>query len=389
MPPAENQPPRPPNTTKKAWRIFLFVCGLAIIAAVAVVLSWKTLSKANEARSAGTPEKVTWRIRLFARKASGHIPDLSWRELWFMARQRGGFGMEFLVEGFSPEGSIRNPFVTGDDTRAASKVFATQCAICHGADGVGGEHGAPALNHPGLRHGDSDFAIYKVLRNGVPNTAMQPPPMSILQRWQLAGYVRHLQLHHEAQAGAEENAIRVSVSPDRILSAGTKTDEWLTYSGSLDGHRYSSLNQITPANVAQLRPRWIRQLDTEMPSSETTPIVAGGVIYITEPPSDTMAVDAIEAKTGKLIWRYSRSVSLDVQSLYGRMTRGVAILNDKIYFVTLDGYLVCLDADNGSLVWETKAADETKGYSLSGAPLVVKTSIIVGVAGGEYGIRGF
>jgi len=370
-----------------ATRVALVLAVVVIVATFAVVLSWIAFSKTNQLPNGQSSGKITWRIRVFAHKASGGIPELSWSELWQMALHRGGFGLESLAIGRSLDGSVRNAYNTDADLQAASRIFSQRCAVCHGKDGTGGQ-GAPPLNHTGLRHGDSDLAIYKVLRGGVPNTAMQAPSISASQRWQLVGYVRRLQFH-EIGLDAGQTPLNIDVSSARVLSAGSKTDEWLTYSGSLDGHRYTPLNQITPANVSQLRIRWIRQFDASLPTIEATPLVVGGVIFTTEPPSDTIAVDAIDAKSGDLIWRYSREVLAEVPTCCGRRNRGLAVLDDNLYLASLDGYLVCIDADSGHMVWETKVAEPSQGYSLSGAPLIVNHSVVVGVAGSEYGIRGF
>ena len=386
----------PPRTERRdrsrrwrsvALRVVLVLAVVLMSMTVAVAFYWTSLSKTNQVPIEQPWEKLTWRVRVLALKARGGIPELSWSELWQMTRQRGGFGMVNLLRGVTVDGTIRNAYDSDADHRVASDIFRVRCAICHGNEGAGGIVG-PSLNHAGLKHGDSDLAIYKVLRDGVPDTAMNALSLSLVQRWQLVGYVRQLQLH-DIGSVAGRAPLDIELSSERILSAGSKTDEWLTYSGSLDGHRYTPLNQITTANVSKLRIRWIRQFDTTLPSIEATPLVVGGVMFITEPPSDTMAVDAFDVKSGDLIWRYSRGVSLDVQSLFGRMNRGVAILDNKLYFVTLDGYLVCINANTGSLVWQTKVIDPSGGYSLSTAPLIVKRSVVIGVAGADYGIRGF
>ena len=304
-----------------------------------------------------------------------------------MAGYQGGFGLENVVRGLSADGGVSNPYDTNADLQSASRMFGERCAMCHGNEGAGGAVGPP-LNHTGLRHGDSDLAIYKVIRDGVPNTAMRAPSISMVQRWQLVGYVRRLQTHGDGSSAGKAR-LDIGVNSERIFSAGSKTDEWLTYSGSLDGHRYTPLNQITSANVSQLRIRWVRQFDTTLPSIEATPIVVGGAIFTTEPPSDTIAVDAINAKSGDLIWRYARKVSADARACCGRFNRGVAVLDSHIYLASMEGYLVCLDANTGKVVWETQVADPSHGYSLSLAPLIVNRSVVVGVAGAEYAIRGF
>ena len=89
----------------------------------------------------------------------------------------------------------------------------------------------------------------------------------------------------------------------------------------------------------QLRIRWVRQFDTTLPSIEATPLVVGGVIFTTEPPSDIIAVDALDAKTGDLIWRYTRKVPADVRMCCGRVNRGLAILDNHLYLASLEGYL--------------------------------------------------
>lgn len=382
--------------SRQRWRALRRAATWAVLTLAVVILAvtvvWalylKSISESNRLPIKHVAGKITWRIELFARKARGGIPDLSWGELWQMVRRPGGFGLGGFVQGLSLDGSIHNEYNTVPDRQVASRIFGVQCAMCHGSDGAGGGHGAPPLNHAGLRHGDSELAIYKVLRDGIPNTAMEAPSLSLVQRWQLVGYVRHLQLQSTG-LDTGRAPLDIEVSSNRILSAGSKTDEWLTYSGSLDGHRYTPLSQITRANVSQLRIRWVRQFDTRLPTIEATPLVVAGIIFITEPPSDTMAVDALDIKSGDLIWRYSRSVLADVPSLFGRMNRGLAILDSNLYFVSLDGYLVCINANTGSFVWETKVANPSQGYSLSVAPLIVNRSVVVGVAGGEYAIRGF
>lgn len=368
---------------RRAARVALVLAVVVTGATVAGAFHWRSLSKTSRQIS----DKITWRLRLFARKANGGIPELSWSELWQMAGHRRGFGLENVARGLSADEGVTNPYDTAADHQAASRIFSVRCAMCHGNDGAGGDTGPP-LNHTALKHGDSDLAIYKVIRDGVPGTAMHAPSLSMVQRWQVVGYVRQLQ-NHGVGLSAGKAPLDIEVSSEQILSAGSKTDEWLTYSGSLDGHRYTPLNQITPANVSQLRIRWVRQFDTTLPSIESTPIVVGGVIFTTEPPSDTIAVDAINAKSGDLIWRYARDVPTVARACCGRVNRGVAVLDNHIYLASMEGYLVCLDAATGSVVWETQVADPSHAYSLSLAPLIVNRSVVVGVAGAEYAIRGF
>ena len=327
-------------------------------------------------------QKVWWRFELYGHKAKGGLPDLSWSEVFQMTRQPGGFGLEnILRHRMTVDGSVRNPYAGRDDYTAGAAIFRQHCAVCHGAN-AGGGHG-PALNRSDLRHGSSDLAMYKVMRDGVSGTAMVPTHLSMKERWQLVGYLRTLQLR--SQGGAQAPSLHFHVSAAQLRNAGTRGDEWLTYSGSLDGHRYAHVEQITPANASQLRLLWVHQFDSPEPVIEATPLVVNGTIFTTEPPSSVVALDA---KTGNVIWRYERHVP-DVPVCCLRVNRGVAILGNTLFLATLDGYLVAINADTGQVNWEIQVAKASDGYSMTVAPLVVGRSIVVGVAGGEFGLRGF
>ena len=174
------------------------------------------------------------------------------------------------------------------------------------------------------------------------------------------------------------------VTHERLLHAEREPGNWLTYSGNYAGWRYSPLTQITRDNADGLRLQWDHQMRHHQ--IETTPLVVDGVMYITEPPSD---VTALDPETGRVFWRYRRALPSDTIACCGDINRGVAIYGDKIYVGTLDAYLVALDAKTGDVVWEVEVATYKDGYAITGAPLSVKDMIITGIAGGEYGIRGF
>jgi alcohol dehydrogenase (cytochrome c) len=175
------------------------------------------------------------------------------------------------------------------------------------------------------------------------------------------------------------------VSFERIRNAEKEPANWLTYSGNYSGYRYSPLKQITALNVAKLRPQWLYQLDVTH-GFQTSPIVVDGIMYITEPPSN---VTALDARTGRHLWKYRRPAPDDLRLCCGRVNRGVAVLDDLVFLATIEAALVALDAKTGRVVWETQVADHKTGYSMTLAPLVVKDKVIVGVAGGEFGIRGY
>jgi alcohol dehydrogenase (cytochrome c) len=366
----------------------------AVVAMVVIgVMVWATFKLKSvhplySAPKGWTWEAVSWRAHLFARKAEGDLPDLSWRELWFMTHVRGGFGLEDFVRGISSlEGAVTNPYVTSDDHQIGARIFRERCAACHGNDGTGGQ--APQLNRLGLSHGDSGLAIYKHVRDGIPQTGMAAVAMSPQERWQVIGYLRALQLATSGLHTEQLPPVDIQVSSDQIRSAGSRPDQWLTYSGSLDGRRYTPLTEITPENVSRLRVRWIRQFGTSESSgsrSESTPIVVGGVIFTVEPPSDVVALDV---RSGEVRWRYRRSLPDKLPIEVSMTNRGLAILGNVLFLGSLEGVLVAINATNGSVIWQTAVANPADGFTMTGAPLIVNGSVVVGVAGGEYGIRGF
>jgi len=179
--------------------------------------------------------------------------------------------------------------------------------------------------------------------------------------------------------------VAAQIPASRIANDAGAADDWLTYSGSYRSDRYSTLAQITTANVAQLRVAWTFQCGDG--SVEGTPVVANGLIYLSCPPA---SVVALSPKSGRPLWKWSRTLPRDVTTVgFGRTNRGVAVLDDKVYVGTLDGNLVALDAQSGIERWTAKVADNAEGYAITAAPLAVENKIIIGVSGGETGVRGF
>ncbi|MFO0583683.1 MAG: PQQ-binding-like beta-propeller repeat protein [Anaeromyxobacter sp.] len=327
---------------------------------------------------------ISWRMRLAVRKARGHVPNLSWRELLEMVKVKGGFGLKgFAIGAQSLEGALANPYVTPEDHEAGSAMFRDRCAMCHGGQGAGMH--APPLNRA-LKHGNSDMAIYRVLKYGIAGTAMVAQDLPMKQAWQLVGYIKMLQTETTSEeAAAASSRPPVSVDFGRLRAAAGNPDEWLTYSGTLDGRHHSPLAEITSKNVDRMRLLWTHQFEDTRPEIQATPLVVGGVIYTTLPPSTAVALDA---RTGEELWRYARPIP-DVPLCCRRVNRGLAILGNKVYMAALDGYLVALDARTGALAWTTKVGDWSAGYSMTGAPLAVNDTVVVGIAGGEFGIRGY
>jgi len=180
-------------------------------------------------------------------------------------------------------------------------------------------------------------------------------------------------------------AARAQVTADRLLHAPDEPQNWLTYSGGYASQRYSRLNQVNPSNVKNLELKWVFQAQS-LQKFETTPLVVDGIMYVTQSPDDIVALDA---KTGRAFWVYHYIPSPAARPCCGVVNRGAAILGDTLFMATVDAHLVAVDTKNGHAVWNTKLAEAASGYAATMAPLVVKDKVVVGVAGGEYGIRGF
>ena len=172
---------------------------------------------------------------------------------------------------------------------------------------------------------------------------------------------------------------------DRIRNSSAEPNNWLTYWGDYSGKHFSSLKEINTTNVSQLQARWAVQMPGDS-MLEATPLVVDGVMYTSGMPGQVFALDA---KSGLQIWKYERKQKVVNPYESNRFNRGVAVLGNRVFFGTLDAALIALDARTGQPLWEVQVADTMEGYSITSPPLVVKDKIIVGVAGGEYGIRGF
>jgi len=181
------------------------------------------------------------------------------------------------------------------------------------------------------------------------------------------------------------SAAFAQLSYDRILNAGREPGNWLTYSGDYASHHYSAIDQIHRGNVSRLKVAWMYQIRGRQ-HFEATPLVFDGIMYLSDPPSD---VTALDLRTGRPLWHYRRTIPAGIPACCGQVNRGVSALDDQIFIGTIDSHLVALDALTGRVRWDVEVADYKLGYTITAAPLPVKDKILVGVAGAEYGVRGF
>jgi alcohol dehydrogenase (cytochrome c) len=195
-------------------------------------------------------------------------------------------------------------------------------------------------------------------------------------------------LWRSAGAGARNgNAVLTATLnvPPSALCVTPVADNWPSYNGDYSGRRFSSLKQITPANVHNLRAQWAFHSQNSN-SMEVTPVVFSGVMYITAG-NDAFALDA---RTGRVIWHYSRPLSSGlVDDAASHHNRGVAIWHMHVYMETDNAHLLCLDARSGNLLWDVLYANTRLNYGATSAPLVVRDKVIVGTSGGDDGVRGF
>ncbi len=181
-----------------------------------------------------------------------------------------------------------------------------------------------------------------------------------------------------------------SAQPDDVAMREAATlhpAEWISHGRTYSEQRYSPLARVHEGNVAQLGLAWVYETGT-IRGLEATPLVHDGVMYGT---GSWSVVFALDAKTGREIWRYDPLVPRRVAAAAccDVVNRGVALYRGRVYVGTLDGRLVALDAHSGELVWEVQTTEPSRPYTITGAPRVVKGKILIGNGGAELGVRGY
>ena len=332
------------------------------------------------------PPEVQWRLRVLEAKARGDLGEIPLRNLIVWLEPGSPVFLSSVADNPNLHVSIRNILLKSDEATQGKALYTKYCGQCHGDGG----HGSMGPNLLSPVANKSDWSFFSTVKWGKPGTSMRAQPLTDTQIWQTHAYLRDETL---AASGQPNTRVRkaaaapvVDVDIRRIAETDRTPGQWLTYAGNYAGHRHSPLSQLTKRNVGNLRLAWVaqlRQIDRELQAS---PIAADGVMFVSESHDGVVALDA---GTGEVIWTYRRSVPDGMSLCCGMPNRGVAVLGQTVFVATIDAYLVALDANTGKQRWIVKVADYRDGYSMTGAPLALGDRVVVGVAGGEFGIRGF
>ena len=178
-----------------------------------------------------------------------------------------------------------------------------------------------------------------------------------------------------------------NINGERIIQADLEPENWMAHGRTYDEKRFSPLTDINSDNVKKLGLAWYFNTDTNR-GHEASPIVVDGVMFIT---SAWSVVYALDAEKGELIWKYDPKVPKEwgYKACCDVVNRGVAVWKGKVFFGTIDGRLIALEADNGKLIWEKLTIDKEKPYTITGAPRIIKDKVIIGNGGAELGVRGY
>jgi alcohol dehydrogenase (cytochrome c) len=323
---------------------------------------------------------LRWRAEVLILQLTGKIPAIETRELLrFMIPGPEQQPVARLIETRNPFAVLRNLHVAREDIQAGAKIYQAECAVCHGPDGSGGP-GGPSLTGRTFKNGESDWAIYRTIRLGVPGTAMQKHPLAPVHLWQLIAFIHAIDIQRGIPISSAETAPIVEVPSAEIAATDEPAEDWLTYAGSYRSTRHSLLREISTHNVAQLALRWQYQSDVTAGKIEASPIVRHGILFTTVP-QPLGRVMALDAATGKLIWsqQYAAPANAAGGEFGAPVNRGVAILDDKIYMGTSDAHLIAMSAATGKQIWNVGTSNDPTRYYISAAPLAYGDLVVIGV----------
>ena len=285
------------------------------------------------------------------------------------------------------------------------QVFETRCAVCHGADGHGGDTGPSIVFRLPLL---PEAELHTLIRSGRPAKGMPPVPMADAELASLTRFLRGIErrepdLVRRSVATTDGRTLDGLVVGEGFEDLQLRTDDkrvhllrragaqyrpvaghvdWPGYNGDPRGNRYTTQTQIDKRTVPRLAPRWIFTLP-DAGLLQGTPVVVDGIMYVTMP-NECYALDA---GSGRQIWRYKRSRTSGVSQ--GHTNRGVAVAGDRLFMVTDHAHLIALNRFTGELLWDSVMADFRQNYSATSAPLVAGDLVVSGVTGGEHGANGF
>jgi PQQ-dependent dehydrogenase (methanol/ethanol family) len=382
-------------TTDQVWQLVAYIRGLA--GATSGATSGATLSAGTGANAAPAAafagDPLAGEMSFYGRGGCAICHEVNGRG--------GTVGPDLSAAGLIPASAIRqkildpgNPALPADAGRAGGGRGGARPLVVIATTTDGREI-------RGVRRNEDTFSLQMVDESGqlhlldklrlasvrYENRSLMPADygtrLSEAELRNLVAYLASLAGRDAVRTAAA--AIGGGLTYDRLVDTRAEPQNWLHYWGDFQGTHYSALEQIDASNVGRLQARWAIQLPGGS-TLEATPLVVDGVMYTSGQPGTVVALDA---RTGRQIWRYTRPQKVRNPSEINPFNRGVAVLGHRVFVGTLDAALVALDARTGLALWEVPVADSMLGYSITSAPLIVKDKVIVGVSGGEFGARGF
>jgi alcohol dehydrogenase (cytochrome c) len=350
--------------------LLIFVLGIILLVLVVGIASFAS-------------NDVAWRVVVLKDKLSGKIPEIPLLLLLKWMRPGSPVYLGDLAAQPNVNAGITNLHTDAQSAAAGARIYGRTCIECHG-DNANGRTGPSLVN--AVRN-MTDWKFFSTVKWGRARTIMIPQPLSDLEIWQVYAFIKKTSIEvSSAQHAANPGPAPILPVSTEMLVSSDRLNEWLTYAGNYAAHRHSSQSQITRQNIQNLRLAWAAPLESAEASLESTPIVADGRMFVTQSPQ---GVTALDVRTGDILWKFKRPVPDNIPLCCGAQNRGVALLGDTVYVETLDAHLIALDANTGLPRWDVTAGKWQDGYSMTGAPLAVNDNIVVGIGGGDMGIRGF